>query len=654
MADTTKKKASHPLVGATAQPTVLDNTTKLDIDTNKTLIDGIINAAVSGGLDISALERFTSISNSRDQMYQMIDSMAQDSSVSSILRTFTEDVCDPNDNGHIVWCESQDPKVSKFVNYLLNVMNVDKNIYGWVYSLLKYGDLYLRLYRESDYEDQLFKKENRQTLKESTDPARSTDAESLEEGVKLAIHPMNDPYSYYLEAVADPSTMFELSKFGQVMGYIQVPNLDTGLDTLSGFTGLNNTSTIFNFKLKSSDVTVWQADDFVHACLEDNHTRFPETVELFLDGENMEDAEEAKHKYTVRRGKSLLQDSYKIWREKSLLENAVLLNRVTRSSIVRKVSVEVGDMPKEQVQQTLRRVKELMEQKTALNTGNGMAEYTNPGPIENNIYFATHNGQGAITVESVGGDVDVKNISDLDFWNTKFYSAYGIPKAFMGWVDDAAGFNGGSSLSVLSSIYAKSVRRVQNAILQAISDAINLFLLNRGLKTYLNNFTLRMKTPLTQDELDYRANVAERISAISSAQALFTDIEGKSRRLEILKTLIGQLNYGDVIIEAIQKEIEATEAAEKAAKEQEAADAAAGEGDTGGTDVDAGGGEEEEAPADESNDDMDLTPMPMEAFDQYDRGETLLEGDEFLYLSESDDLPTPEQLDDNKDFSENK
>ena len=154
------KKVNNPLIGATAQPTVLDNTTKLDIDTNKTLLDNIIDASIKGGLDISALEDFTSISNSRDQLYQMIDSMAQDSSVASILRTFTEDVCDPNDNGHIVWCESQDPKISKFVNYLLNVMNVDKNIYGWVYSLLKYGDLYLRLFRESDYEDIFFKKDN--------------------------------------------------------------------------------------------------------------------------------------------------------------------------------------------------------------------------------------------------------------------------------------------------------------------------------------------------------------------------------------------------------------------------------------------------------------------------------------------------------------
>ena len=643
-----KKKASNPLVGATAQPTVLDNTTKLDIDTNKTLLDNIIDASIKGGLDVSALENFTSISNSRDQLYQMIDSMAQDSSVASILRTFTEDVCDPNDNGHIVWCESPDPKISKFVNYLLNVMNVDKNAYGWVYSLLKYGDLYLRLYRESDYTDPFFKKDNINNRSLREDFVEETEGEPLEEGVRLSIHPINDPYSYYLEAVADPSTMFELNRLGKVYGYIQVPNLDTGLDPLQGYTGINNTSTVFNFKLKSSDVTVYQADDFVHACLEDNHTRFPESVELFLGDADME-AEESAHKYNVRRGKSLLQDSYKIWREKSLLENAVLLNRVTRSSIVRKVSVEVGDMPKEQVQQTLRRVKELMEQKTAIQTGRGMNEYTNPGPMENNIYFATHNGQGAITVESVGGDVDVKNISDLDFWNTKFYSAYGIPKAFMGWVDDAAGFNGGSSLSVLSSIYAKSVRRVQNAFLQAITDAINLFLLNRGCKTYLNNFVLKMKTPLTQDELDYRANIAERISAISSAQALFTDIEDKSRRLTILKTLIGQLNYGDEVIDAIQKEIEATEAALVAEKKAAENETTEGDGDDLGLD----------APADNAEDtgedeDMDLAPMPMEAFDQYDRGEPLYEdGIDTLYLSESDELPTPEQLDEKKDFSEN-
>ena len=51
----------------------------------------------------------------------------------------------------------------------------------------------------------------------------------------------------------------------------------------------------------------------------------------------------------------------------------------------------------------------------ALNVGNSMSEYNNPGPMENNIYFATHNGQGNITIDAVGGDVDVKNLADLDW-----------------------------------------------------------------------------------------------------------------------------------------------------------------------------------------------------------------------------------------------
>ena len=198
----------------------------------------------------------------------------------------------------------------------------------------------------------------------------------------------------------------------------------------------------------------------------------------------------------------MLIDNYKVWREKALLENAILLNRVTKSSIVRKISVEVGDMSKEQVSVTLRKVKELFEQKTAYQSGKTMSEYNNPGPIENNIYFATHNGQGAITVESVGGDVDVKGLADLDSWVNKFYSGFGVPKAYYGYTEDGAGFNGGQSLSIISSQFAKGVKHLQNATIQMITDMINLILVNKGLKAYLNNFVLKMKAPLTQEEVN--------------------------------------------------------------------------------------------------------------------------------------------------------
>ena len=649
-----KKKTTNPMVGRGTQPITLDNTTTLDIDVKNTLADNIIEAGLTSRLDMAALENFTNISNARDQIYQLIDTMAQDSSVAAILRTYAEDVCEPADNGHVVWCEANDPNISKFVNYILNVMNADKNMYSWTYSLLKYGDVYLRLYRESDYKDTLFTSDNieraesaRNVLNEEYKD-RTKQKDTLEENVRLNMHSASDPYSYYVELVDDPGTMFELTKFGKTYGYIEVPNTESSLDAVTSLTGSSMSGT-YNFRLKSTDVNVFQADDFVHACLEDNFTRFPETVELFIN--QNEDAKDKCQSYSVRRGKSLLYDSYKIWREKALLENAALLNRITRSSIVRKVGVEVGDMPKEQVQQTLRRVKEMMEQKGAINVGNSMSEYNNPGPIENNIYFATHGGQGNITVEAVGGDVEVKNLADLDWWNNKFYSSYGIPKQYFGWTDDGAGFNGGTSLTILSSVYAKGVKRVQNAMIQALTDAINLFLLNKGFKSYLNNFTLKMKAPITQEEIDYRAGLTNKITAISSIQGLFTDIEDKPRRLRILKILLGALDYGDALNTEIDAEIKAIE--EAAVADEENAEGAADTTTAETTDASA------DTSADAGGDDTDLGSL--DTLENFNTGEgnLLLEDqelnnilDDSIILTE-DELPAPASLDAEKDFSEN-
>lgn len=639
------EQTASSLVGSQTQPTTLDNTTTLDIDVNKTLADNIIEAGLSSQLDIAKLENFTNISNSRDQVYQLIDTMAQDSSVSAILKTYAENVCEPADNGHVIWCESSDPNISKFVNYMLNTMNADKNMYGWAYSLVKYGDVYLKLFRESDFEDVVFKAANIDMVNSSR--SRLTEdfdvKEQLDEAVKLHMHSSYDNYSFYAEQVDDPGTMFELTRFGKTYGYVETPNEDNSLDATSTISGVAM-SGAYNFKMKSADVNVWQADDFVHGCLEDNFTRYPETVELFTDPEGNK-----SQVYRVRRGKSLLYDNYKVWREKALLENAALLNRITRSSVVRKVGVEVGDMPKEQVQSTIRKVKEMMEQKSAINVGNSMSEYNNPGPIENNIYFATHGGQGNITIEAVGGDVDVKNLADLDFWNNKFYSAYGVPKQYYGWTDDAAGFNGGTSLAILSSEFSKGVKRVQNALIQMLTDAINLFLLNKGCKSYLNNFTLKMKAPVTQEEIDYRTEFTNKINAISSLQGLFTDVEDKPRRLRILKALITPLNYGDEIMAEIDAEISAIEeAAAKAAEEATLEDNDA----------------ETTEPASETDDtedtgDIDLgTLADIESFNTNGGSDILMEEQEILnadatLILTEDDLPSPAELDSEKDFSEN-
>ena len=132
------------------------------------------------------------------------------------------------------------------------------------------------------------------------------------------------------------------------------------------------------------------------------------------------------------------------------------------------------------------------------------------------------------------------------------------------------------------SEFSKSVKRVQNALIQALTDAINLFLLNKGYRSYLNNFTLKMRAPITQEEMDYRNDLTNRLSAISNMQSIFSDVEDRGRKLAIVKSLFETLNYNTDIMAIIQEEIDAyneqvKKEAEEAAKAAAEAEKAEGE-----------------------------------------------------------------------------
>ena len=96
------KQTNSKLVGNLATPVPNNAEANIGVDTSKKFIDNILSASIASSLDTAEIENFTSISNSRDQIYQMIDTMSQDSLIAAILKTYTENVCETNDAGHIV------------------------------------------------------------------------------------------------------------------------------------------------------------------------------------------------------------------------------------------------------------------------------------------------------------------------------------------------------------------------------------------------------------------------------------------------------------------------------------------------------------------------------------------------------------------------
>lgn len=520
----------------------------IGIDVDQELLSNIVQQGIANNLDISSLNSFLQVGQSRDQIYALIDNMSEDSIVASALELYTEDATEYNSKGQIVWCESNDADIAKYVQFLLDSMNVDKNTYGWMYSLIKYGDLYLKLYRESDYEeDDLFEDQTQE--KKNRKP--------LNEDIKVKANSVNDHYTHYIEKEPNPAEMFELTKLGKSYAYIKA-DLNTAQTQSTGIYQVDP----WRYNFKQQDITIHEATDFVHACLEDNSSRTPEEVNLFLSKDSTET--ENKISYKVKRGQPLLYNLFRIWRLLKLLENAMILNRVTKSSSTKIVQVEVGDMPKEQVGPHLQGVKSLMEQKSAIDTGNSISEYTNPGPTENNIYVPTRGGIGNLSLQTIGGDTNVSGLADIDYFKNLFYGALGIPKQYLGDTDDATGFNGGTSLSIVSSRYAKRVKRIQNTYCQALTDAINLMLLDAELDSYVNKFTIRMQAPVTREEIDRKESTANELQISRDIMDLISNLDNSDPyiliKLQILKGLLQNIIVDPEILALIQKEIEKIEA----------------------------------------------------------------------------------------------
>lgn len=518
-----------------------------DVGISDVMYDNIIQSGINSTIDLSGINSLSQQATTRNEMYNIYDTMCEDGQISAVIKTYAEDATQRNTEGNIVWATSNDSNIAYLINYYIDSLNIDKNIYKWAYSLCKYGDLYIRLYRESEYDDAIFGKKNR----------------NLTEDVKIKAFKKNDKYAHYVEMVTNPAEMFELTKFGKTVGFIKSPVDGVIVRSQNNIDFMN-----YAYKFKRNDITIYPPTEFVHAAIEDNVSRYEESVNIFLNDSDYDNDNNA-YSYTVKRGQSLLSNVYKTWRELQLLEASVLLNRVTKSSIVRLINVEVGDMPKENVAKTLMGIKQMIEQKAAINKGSGMSEYTNPGPIENNVYVPTHDGVGAISTTQIGGDVDVKSLADLEWYLNKLYGSLQVPKNFFSQNDDAAGFNGGQSLTIISSRYAKTVKHVQNILTQLLKDIFNLILLDKGLDSYINNFEVHIQPPVTQEDIDRMENQSTKVQLSRDIMDMLSDIEDAPARLKILKSLMKNIVTDPDIIKELDEQIELAIAEKEPVEEPE-------------------------------------------------------------------------------------
>lgn len=521
---------------------------KTNIDTDRSLEGAILSAASASTLKTDVLESFSTMAQNREEEYELIDTMGMDSMIASAVERYAEDITQTNSKGQIFWVESSDAEAAKYVQYLLDKIDFDRNAYKWAYMLTKYGDVYIRLVRKSEFENSF--------LFSGGEKKKEAEKGLLNEDINLVVNPGSDHYADTLETVRNPGEMFELTKFGKTIGYVKAP-----VNVQKDFRSNNDINTMVTYRMKRNDVEIYAPTEFVHGCLESSYTRSEEELDIFRNDSDYENAINPET-FTIRRGAGILNDLFKTWRQLMLMENSVLLSRLTRSSITRAVQMEVGDMPQNQVMNVTSRVKSLLEQKSAVDvTGGGrFSEYVNPGPVENVVILPTRNGKGEISMTQIGGDYDPKTLTDLDYFINKLAGGLKIPKPLLGFTDDSTGFNGGTSLTILSSDYGKAVKKMQKALVQMVTDAINLILIDKGKQSMVNRFKICMQVPVTQEEIDLKNDLSNSLGNVSNIMSTLNDVElDEVSKTKILKSLLSDTLANQDITNVLSEHIEKVE-----------------------------------------------------------------------------------------------
>ena len=227
-------------------------------------------------------------------------------------------------------------------------------------------------------------------------------------------------------------------------------------------------------------------------------------------------------------GRSILEQIYKVFKQKELLEDAVLIYRVARAPERRIFKIDVGNMPSHLAMAFVERVKNEMHQRripTVTGGGASMMDASyNPLSINEDYFFPQGaDGRGS-SVDTLQGGQNLGEIDDLKYFNNKMARGLRVPSSYLptGPDDSDRALTDGKVGTALIQEYRfnQYCERLQALIVQKLDDEFKMFLKWRGFNIDSSLFNLKFNAP--QNFASYRQSELDttRIQAFTQLEPL--------------------------------------------------------------------------------------------------------------------------------------
>ena len=202
-------------------------------------------------------------------------------------------------------------------------------------------------------------------------------------------------------------------------------------------------------------------------------------------------------------GNSLLESIFKVFKQKELLEDAIIIYRVQRAPERRVFYIDVGNMPSHLAMSFVERVKNEVNQRRIPSVTGGSQTVVdssyNPLSINEDYFFPqTAEGRGS-KVEILPGGTNLGEIDDLKYFTNKLFRALRIPSSYLptGPDDGGSNFNDGrvGTAYIQELRFNKYCERLQSLINDIFDSEFKLYLHNKGINIDGNIFDLKFNPP---------------------------------------------------------------------------------------------------------------------------------------------------------------
>ncbi len=192
-------------------------------------------------------------------------------------------------------------------------------------------------------------------------------------------------------------------------------------------------------------------------------------------------------------GRSYIEPARKLFKQYTLMEDAMLIHRIVRAPEKRIFYMNVGNIPPAEVENFMQKTISKMKRTPYVDqqTGEYNLKYNMQNMLED--YYIPVRGNDTATKIDTAPGLQYDGIADVEYLRDKLFAALKVPKAFMGYDENT---EGKATLAAQDIRFARTIERIQRIVVSELTKIALVHLYTQGYKDEnLTNFELSMTTP---------------------------------------------------------------------------------------------------------------------------------------------------------------